>query len=70
MPEIRDYHVVETRSVRVSANTLVDAVRIASAAFEHGQNSSGGVSIEHAPDEIWGNTTSRIRIEKMEAERI
>lgn len=51
MPEIRNFEVTQVRSVRVQANNLADAVRIASAAFENGK----------APDGVWGNTTGRIR---------
>jgi hypothetical protein len=62
MPVIRNYLVNQTREVEVRANSLVDAIRIADAAFANGQNSDNG--IKNIPEElhgIWGNTTSGIR---------
>lgn len=61
MPEIRDFIVTRVQEVRVSANNPTDAVRIADAAFTHGQNADSGVPFEHAPEKVWGNTTGRIR---------
>lgn len=61
MPEIRHYTVTQTRKVRVSANSAADAAQIASAAFEHGQNSEGAVSHGRGPHGIWGNTTGAIQ---------
>lgn len=59
MPEVRNYVVVQTREVEVVAHSCNDAVRIASAAFSNGQNSSDGVLA--GPVGVWGNTDSRIR---------
>ena len=61
MPEIRRYIVTQTREVHVTANSAADAVRLADAAFEHGQNSDSGIARDKAPEGVWGNTESRIR---------
>lgn len=66
MPEIRHYKykVTQTREVNVTANSAGDAARIASVAFEHGQNRSNGVFLNETTDSmltgIYGNTSSRI----------
>jgi hypothetical protein len=64
MPEVRHYVVEQIREVKVTANSLEDAVRIATAAFKVGQNSDAGVGSSGLLPElkgVWGNTTSRIR---------
>lgn len=60
MPEIRYYVVEQTREVKVTANTLVDAVRIASEAFEKGQNSDNAVKNPEL-EGVWGNTTTPVK---------
>lgn len=60
MPEIRSYTVVETREVKVTANSAEDAARIAAAAFNNGQHRSDPGVLE-GPAGVWGNTTSRVR---------
>lgn len=67
MPEINDYTVVQVRQVRVTANSAVDAVRIAQAAFENGQNVERGVI--RGPDGVWGNTRSRIETVSISAHK-
>ncbi len=62
MPEMKHFVVTQTREVEVTANSISDAVQIASAAFEHGQNSDRGVARGHSPEGTWGNTSSRIQI--------
>ena len=62
MPEIRRYTVTETRSVRVMANSAADAVLIANAAFEHGQNADCGVANGKGPEGVFGNTTTKIKV--------
>lgn len=59
MPAIRHFVVKEEREVQVSANSAHEAVLIAAAAFQNGQNSGNGV-IDGPPD-VWGNTTSKIK---------
>lgn len=59
MPEMRNYTVIQTREVRVTANHAEDAVRIGAAAFKNGQNLDSGVI--DGPEGVWGNTTSRVR---------
>lgn len=66
MPEIRRYTVIETRKVRVQANSARDATMIAAAAFDHGQDSRQGVAKDKAPAGIWGNTTHAIRVVGLE----
>lgn len=61
MAVMRRYRVVEMREVYVDATTAVDATRIASAAFEHGQDISNSVALGKAPEGIWGNTVTKIR---------
>lgn len=61
MPEMKNYIIDQTRTVEVTANSAIEAAMIASAAFEHGQDSSAGVAAGHAPEGVWGNTTTRIR---------
>lgn len=65
MPEIRRYTVTQTRQVRVDANSEVDAIRIADAAFTNGQNVDN--SVKDGPVGIWGNTVSRVRVVAVEA---
>lgn len=60
MPEIKYYEVEETRTVKVQANSAVDASRIAAAAFANGQNSDNGTV--RGPEDVWGNTIGRIEI--------
>jgi hypothetical protein len=67
MPEMRNYIVTQTRDVKVTANNEVDAVSIAAAAFEHGQNSDVSVVRNKAPVGIWGNTSNRIRVIEIRA---
>ena len=63
MPEIRYYVVTQTREVKVTANSPTDAVRLADAAFEHGQmNSEPIIAAGKGPEGVWGNTRSRIRV--------
>lgn len=59
MPEIIYYEVLQTREVRVRANSSIDALRIAQAAFENGQNSGDGVI--DGPEGVWGNTSNRVK---------
>ena len=58
MPAMKHYVVSETRTVKVIANNAVDAIRLAAAAFEHGQNSDKGA--KNGPEGVWGNTTSKV----------
>ena len=67
MPEIQHFVVTQTREVRVTANNAVDAVRIAGAAFENGQNSDYGV--KNGPEGIWGNTRSQIKVTDISASK-
>lgn len=67
MPEIISYDVSQTREVKVRANSLEDAIRIANAAFNNGQNSEGGV--KNGPEGIWGNTTTRVKETDITAHR-
>lgn len=57
MPKIRNYEVSQTRKVKVTANSPVDAIRIADVAFNEGQDANGKVVV---PEDVWGNTTSAI----------
>lgn len=59
MPVIRHYRVTQTREVKVTANNPTDAVRIATAAFENGQNQDNGVVA--GPSGVWGNTSTPVR---------
>lgn len=60
MPTTKHYKVIQIRVIEVMANSAIDAVRIASSAFEHGQNSDRGVAEGKAPEGVWGNTTKQI----------
>lgn len=68
MPEMINYIVKQTRVVKVTANSPGDACDIGRRAFANGQNKEGGVI--DGPVGIWGNTTSRIRVTKLEVEEI
>lgn len=59
MPEIIYYNVSQTREVRVRANSTIDALRLAEAAFENGQDSDDKVI--DAPEGVWGNLVSKVR---------
>lgn len=61
MPAMRRFKVIQTREVLVDANTVVEAARIAEAAFVHGQNSNGTVAHGTGPEGVWGNTAGHIR---------
>lgn len=54
------YTISQEREVRVKANNVTDAVRIADAAFTNGQNSDSGA--KDGPEGIWGNTVSEIKV--------
>lgn len=69
MPEIRRYKVVQTREVIVVANTHEGAVCIASAAFEHGQDSNGALKKDMGPQGVWGNTDSHIKEVSLHCDR-
>jgi hypothetical protein len=61
MPEIiKTYEVQQTREVEVVAHNEVDALAIATAAFNNGQNSDDGVV--DGPINVWGNTTKKIKL--------
>lgn len=66
MPEVKYYLVTQTRQVKVTANTETDAARIATVAFETGQNSDHGVKLQGPSmfdiEGVWGNTTSKIEV--------
>jgi len=66
MPEIRRYTVRQEREVVVVANSAVEAAQIANSAFEHGQLVDN--TIKERPKDIWGNTTGRIRENRLEIE--
>ena len=68
MPEARHFKVTQTREVLVTANTAVDAARIAEAAFTHGQDTTGGVAYGKAPQGVWGNTNRKIREIRVEVQ--
>ena len=59
MPAMLYFKVQQTREVEVCANRMEDAIRIAEAAFQNGQNFDRGVI--DGPVDVWGNTTSRIK---------
>lgn len=62
MPEIRYYTVTETRMVEVTANTVIDAARIANKVFEGGEVSSrGGLKSKEGLEGVWGDTNSLVR---------
>lgn len=65
MPEIKYFKVNQTRSVRVTANNIVDAIRLATAAFENGQNSDYAVVL--GPDGVWGNTNTKVEVTDISA---
>ncbi len=61
MPEIHYYTVTREQTVKVRANSAADAVQLAAAAYEHGQNQSEPtILVGKGPEGIWGNTISRI----------
>lgn len=61
MPEIRYYEVEQTRVVRVRAGSLVNAVRIASVAFDRGQTSDGRVLVTDELSGVSGDTITLIK---------
>ncbi len=69
MPEMKYFEVTQTRRVKVTANSANEAVAIASAAFEHGQDSNGGVAKDKGPAGVWGNTRSRIEVTSIVCEK-
>lgn len=61
MPEVRYYTVTQERQVKVTANSAVDAARIAEDAFENGQHKSEPSVASSGIEGIWGNTRSFVR---------
>jgi hypothetical protein len=59
MPAMLYFKVQQTREVEVCANRMEDAIRIAEAAFQNGQNFDR--SVKDGPEGIWGNTTNLIK---------
>jgi hypothetical protein len=49
MPEMISYTVTQTREVKVTANSMVDAIRIAEVAFDKGQNADCGINTKDIP---------------------
>lgn len=70
MPEIRHYVVKRTIKVDVDANSSADAIQLAEAAFRHGQESNHAIKMNMGPSGIWGNTKSKVRVIKTEAEEV
>lgn len=67
MPETRYFKVIQTREVKVISEDAEGAVRLAEAAFTHGQNKSEATILAgHGPEGVWGNTRTRIREVKLE----
>lgn len=60
MPEMRRFVVTETREVKVSANSCIEAAQIAQKAFDGGQKGSRLAS-KDGLDGIWGDTNSSVR---------
>jgi hypothetical protein len=72
MPEMISYTVTQTREVKVTANSMVDAIRIAEVAFDKGQNADCGINTKDIPDDmkgVWGNTRSFVKEIDIHAER-
>lgn len=70
MPEMMNFKVTQTREVEVVANSTVDAIRLAEAAFEHGHlGQSASIAKDKSPEGVWGNTRSRINELSLHAER-
>lgn len=66
MPEIRHYTVTETREVRVQANDIEDACRIAVLAFER---SADDQVVPIVVPGVWGNRLGRVKVKSLFAER-
>lgn len=66
IPDYKFYEVTQTRKVRVRAESSVDAVRIATEAFDANDNAMGVSGI--AIDEINGNTVNPIRVTSVNVE--
>lgn len=69
MPEIRHYRVTQTREIDVSANSLVDAVLLGSAAFENGVRPVDK-DINKRPSGVWGNADTLIKETDINARRL
>jgi hypothetical protein len=63
MPAIKHYLVRQERVVRVSALNEIDAVNVASEAFDNGQDANGHLIKKQS--EAWGDTESRIETAKL-----
>jgi hypothetical protein len=68
--EVRRYVVKQTREVQVDASTLSNAVLIASAAFEYGQNVRHVIPVNRHPKGVSGNTVTKIKEVQINATRI
>lgn len=66
MPQTKYYVVTQTREVKVTANSEVDAVRISAMALSYGQNADNGIRFPESAagimQGVWGNTTSPIEV--------
>lgn len=70
MPESRTFTVTESRTVRVTANTAADAVRLADQAFsgKSAQHGRGGLRSKEGLDGVWGDTTTWVRQVELNAQ--
>lgn len=59
VPEIRQYKVTQTREVEIAANSHRDAIEIAHAAFENGQDAN--YRVIDGPQDVRGSTVTKVK---------
>lgn len=62
MPAINYYTVTQTRQIHIAAESLVDAIRVADAAFTNGQNNG---AVTDPPKDANGWSTSLVKVTDM-----
>jgi hypothetical protein len=64
MPAIKYYEVEQTRTIKVSANSIVDAIRVAAEAFDAPKNNEDRLAT--APDGIFGNVHGYVEVTRLD----
>lgn len=64
MPAIKYYEVEQTRTVKVAANSIVDATRVATEAFDAPKNNEDRLAT--APDGIFGTVHGYVEVTRLD----
>lgn len=67
MPAIKYYEVEQTRTVKVAANSIVDATRVAAEAFDAADNNKDKLAT--APDGIFGEVLGTVEVTRLDVSK-